>query len=72
MRSRALTQAADGAVQADVVEVCLGRLPVPRVLLGPVLHVKHLLLAIRRVGVKVDFGVHAHHCKVTIILPQRT
>lgn len=59
----ALTQTADGSVQADVVEVSLGCLSVPGILLGPVLHVKHLLLAIRCVGVKVDLGVHAHHCQ---------
>lgn len=59
---RVLTQAADGSVQPDVVEVGLGSLPVPRVLLGPVLHIEHLLLAVGRVGVEVDLGVHAHHC----------
>ena len=56
------TQTADSSVQADVVEVSRGRLPVPGILLTPVPHVEHLRLAIRCVGVKVDLGVHAHHC----------
>lgn len=60
--SPALTQTADGSIKANIVEVGLGGLPVPRVLLRPVAHVKHLLLAVRCVGVKVDLGIHAHHC----------
>lgn len=56
-----LTQTADGSIQADVVEVGLGGLPVTGVLLGPVLHGEHLLLAVLCVGVEVDLGVHAHH-----------
>lgn len=55
-----LTQAADGPVQADVVEVGLGSLPVPGVLLAPVPQGKDLLLTVLSVGVKVDLSVHAH------------
>ena len=56
------TQTADGPIQANVVEVRLGGLPVPGVLLAPVSHVEHLLLAVGGVGIKVDLGIHAHHC----------
>lgn len=56
----ALTQTADGSVQADVVQVGRGGLPVPGVLLRPVPHLKDLLLSIRCVGVEVDLCIHAH------------
>lgn len=59
-----LTQAADGPVQADVVEVGLGSLPVPGVLLAPVPQGKDLLLTVLSVGVKVDLSVHAHDWEV--------
>lgn len=46
VRFTSLTQTADSAVQADVVEICFGCLPVSDVLLAPVPHVEHFLLSI--------------------------
>lgn len=55
-----LTQAANGPIQADIIEVSLGGLAVPRILLAPVPQGEDLLLTVLSIGVKVDLSIHAH------------
>lgn len=55
-----LTQAADGPIQANVIEVSLGGLVVPGIFLAPVSQGEDLLLTVLSIGVKVDLCIHAH------------
>ena len=63
-QARPVHQAPDLAVQPDVVEVRLGRLHVPPVLLTLVPLGEQRPLPERRVVVYVDLAVHAHHLPV--------
>ena len=62
-QTRSVDQAANGALEPDVVEAGLGGGDLTGILLGVVSELKHILLPEICVVIKVDLGIHAGNCR---------